>query len=306
LQTSGTGKERVQEVEPDEQDLVAFLLIEDTAEIRLAQPNLVRFEVRRGQNASPTVEIRDLLKAALRHCPDRIMLGEIRGGEAFDLRQLLNIGHSGLSPPFTLTPQSPHRTHRTPPRTPIHQTEPNSFPTTRGDRIKIPAPIIFFHFTACPKAQALSYGLPRTGFSQHVGARQRAPRLADLRRFRSSPDCCRGSAARYCSREAVRYTGKVAALQCAALFEFQNVPQIRFRQRVLRTKRNSSPVLGRLRESAVPRQLQVDWKAGKYLAGESINCSVELATHRLGYSVAAAIWQREGLRSAKRDRAERK
>ena len=41
------------------------------------------------------MSIRDLLKAALRHRPDRIILGEIRGGEAFDLLQLLNTGHSG-------------------------------------------------------------------------------------------------------------------------------------------------------------------------------------------------------------------
>ena len=41
------------------------------------------------------VAIRDLLKASLRHRPDRIILGEIRGGEAFDLLQLLNTGHSG-------------------------------------------------------------------------------------------------------------------------------------------------------------------------------------------------------------------
>ena len=39
--------------------------------------------------------IRDLLKAALRHRPDHILLGEIRSGEAFDLLQLLNTGHSG-------------------------------------------------------------------------------------------------------------------------------------------------------------------------------------------------------------------
>jgi pilus assembly protein CpaF len=44
------------------------------------------------------VTIRDLLKATLRHRPDRIILGEIRGSEAFDLLQLLNTGHSGTIP----------------------------------------------------------------------------------------------------------------------------------------------------------------------------------------------------------------
>jgi pilus assembly protein CpaF len=72
-----------------------ILLIEDTSEIHLAQDNLVRFEARQAQNELPAVTIRDLLKAALRHRPDRIILGEIRGGEAFDLLQLLNTGHSG-------------------------------------------------------------------------------------------------------------------------------------------------------------------------------------------------------------------
>jgi pilus assembly protein CpaF len=78
-------------IPPDER----ILLIEDTAEIQLAQSNLVRFEARREQNGVPAVSIRDLLKAALRHRPDRILLGEIRGGEAFDLLQLLNTGHAG-------------------------------------------------------------------------------------------------------------------------------------------------------------------------------------------------------------------
>jgi len=72
-----------------------ILLIEDTAEIQLAHENLVRFEARREQSGTPAVSIRDLLKAALRHRPDRILLGEIRSGEAFDLLQLLNTGHSG-------------------------------------------------------------------------------------------------------------------------------------------------------------------------------------------------------------------
>lgn len=78
-------------IPPDER----ILLIEDTAEIQLHHENLVRFEARREQNGTPAVSIRDLLKAALRHRPDRILLGEIRSGEAFDLLQLLNTGHSG-------------------------------------------------------------------------------------------------------------------------------------------------------------------------------------------------------------------
>jgi pilus assembly protein CpaF len=72
-----------------------ILLIEDTAEIHMDHKNLVRFEARQEQNGIRPVVIRDLLKAALRHRPDRILLGEIRGGEAFDLLQLLNTGHSG-------------------------------------------------------------------------------------------------------------------------------------------------------------------------------------------------------------------
>jgi len=78
-------------IPPDER----ILLIEDTAEIQLARSNLVRFEARREQNGVPGVSIRDLLKASLRHRPDRILLGEIRGSEAFDLLQLLNTGHAG-------------------------------------------------------------------------------------------------------------------------------------------------------------------------------------------------------------------
>src|SRR5215469_11780365 len=54
-----------------------ILLIEDTAEIQLGHANLVRFEARPAQHGLPEVAIRDLLKAALRHRPDRIILGEI-------------------------------------------------------------------------------------------------------------------------------------------------------------------------------------------------------------------------------------
>jgi pilus assembly protein CpaF len=72
-----------------------ILVIEDTAEIQISAPNLVRFEARVAQNGFSAVTIRELLKASLRHRPDRILLGEIRGAEAFDLLQLLNTGHSG-------------------------------------------------------------------------------------------------------------------------------------------------------------------------------------------------------------------
>jgi pilus assembly protein CpaF len=93
---TGTGKSTLLSIlgkfiSPEERTLV----IEDTAEIHLNQQNQVRFEARREQNGRGAVSIRDLLKAALRHRPDRILLGEIRGGEAFDLLQLLNTGHSG-------------------------------------------------------------------------------------------------------------------------------------------------------------------------------------------------------------------
>lgn len=72
-----------------------IIVIEDTAEIRLDKKNLVRLEARRERGDIPPVTIRDLVKASLRHRPDRLLVGEVRGGEAFDLLQALNTGHSG-------------------------------------------------------------------------------------------------------------------------------------------------------------------------------------------------------------------
>ncbi len=94
---TGTGKTTLLNILadfiPDEDRL---LVIEDTAEIHIRKPNLVRFEARRQQGSKiPAVTIRDLLKASLRHRPERTILGEIRGEEAFDLLQALNTGHSG-------------------------------------------------------------------------------------------------------------------------------------------------------------------------------------------------------------------
>ncbi len=79
-------------IEPDQR----ILVIEDSSELQLQQEHVVGFETRdpdkRGKGA---VTIRDHLISALRLRPDRIIIGEIRGGEAFDLLQALNTGHGG-------------------------------------------------------------------------------------------------------------------------------------------------------------------------------------------------------------------
>lgn len=73
-----------------------IITIEDAAELRLRHPHVVRMEARAaGIEGVGTVEIRDLLRNALRMRPDRIVLGEVRGPEALDLVQALNTGHSG-------------------------------------------------------------------------------------------------------------------------------------------------------------------------------------------------------------------
>ena len=73
-----------------------ILTIEDSCELQLRQPHLVPFETRRpDKDGKGEITFRDLLHSALRLRPDRIILGEIRGGEALDLLQAMNTGHSG-------------------------------------------------------------------------------------------------------------------------------------------------------------------------------------------------------------------
>lgn len=73
-----------------------LVTIEDAAELQLQQPHIVRLETR-----PPTLDgrneiiQRDLVKNALRMRPDRIIIGEVRGGEAFDMLQAMNTGHEG-------------------------------------------------------------------------------------------------------------------------------------------------------------------------------------------------------------------
>jgi pilus assembly protein CpaF len=73
-----------------------IVTIEDAAELQLQQPHVVPMETR-PPNLEGTGEInqRDLLKNALRMRPDRIILGEVRGTEAFDMLQAMNTGHDG-------------------------------------------------------------------------------------------------------------------------------------------------------------------------------------------------------------------
>jgi pilus assembly protein CpaF len=70
--------------------------IEETAELRLAQPHVVRLEARPpNAEGAGAVAVRDLVRTALRMRPDRIVVGEVRGGEAIDMLQALNTGHDG-------------------------------------------------------------------------------------------------------------------------------------------------------------------------------------------------------------------
>jgi pilus assembly protein CpaF len=94
---TGTGKTTflnvVSSYLPDDERIVT---IEDAAELRLAQDHVVKLEARppniEGKGA---ITIRDLVRNALRMRPDRIVIGECRGGEALDMLQAMNTGHEG-------------------------------------------------------------------------------------------------------------------------------------------------------------------------------------------------------------------
>ena len=73
---------------PDEERV---LVLEDTPELQLPAINQVQLQ----SNAQAGITMRDLLKLALRYRPDRIVVGEVRGPESFDLLQAMNTGHDG-------------------------------------------------------------------------------------------------------------------------------------------------------------------------------------------------------------------
>ena len=73
-----------------------IVTIEDSAELQLQQPHVVRLETRPPNiEGKGEVSQRDLVKNALRMRPDRIVIGEVRGGEAIDMLQAMNTGHDG-------------------------------------------------------------------------------------------------------------------------------------------------------------------------------------------------------------------
>lgn len=78
---------------PEEERLIT---IEDSAELKINHPNLVRLEMRNSNvEGLKDISIRDLIKTSLRMRPDRIIVGEVRGGEAFDMLTAMNTGHDG-------------------------------------------------------------------------------------------------------------------------------------------------------------------------------------------------------------------
>jgi type IV secretion system protein VirB11 len=93
---TGTGKTTllnalVQEIDTNER----LLVIEDAPEIRLDHPNAVGLIAVRGDQGEARVDADDLLRASLRMRPDRILLGELRGKEAFAFLRAVNSGHPG-------------------------------------------------------------------------------------------------------------------------------------------------------------------------------------------------------------------
>jgi Flp pilus assembly protein, ATPase CpaF len=73
-----------------------IITIEDAAELQLQQVHVVRLETRpMSAEGTGRIDQRDLVKNALRMRPDRIILGEVRGGESFDMLQAMNTGHDG-------------------------------------------------------------------------------------------------------------------------------------------------------------------------------------------------------------------
>ncbi|MEP6760862.1 MAG: TadA family conjugal transfer-associated ATPase [Sporichthyaceae bacterium] len=99
LVTGGTGSGKttllsslLSEVAPEER----IVLVEDSGELRPTHPHVVRLEARHANvEGTGQVDLRELVRQALRMRPDRLVVGEVRGGEVVDLLAALNTGHDG-------------------------------------------------------------------------------------------------------------------------------------------------------------------------------------------------------------------
>ncbi|WP_228265812.1 CpaF family protein [Microlunatus elymi] len=77
-------------------DSERIITVEDAAELSLTQPHVLRLETRPANvDGRGAVSIRDLVRNSLRMRPDRVIVGEVRGGEALDMLQAMNTGHDG-------------------------------------------------------------------------------------------------------------------------------------------------------------------------------------------------------------------
>ena len=77
-------------------DTDRIITIEDAAELQLRQPHVITLESRPANiEGKGAITIRDLVRNSLRMRPDRIVIGEVRGGEALDMLQAMNTGHNG-------------------------------------------------------------------------------------------------------------------------------------------------------------------------------------------------------------------
>ena len=94
---TGAGKTTILNIlSSDIPDYERIVTIEDSAELQLQQPHVVRLETRPPNiEGKGEVTARDLVRNSLRMRPERIIIGEVRGGEAFDMLQAMNTGHDG-------------------------------------------------------------------------------------------------------------------------------------------------------------------------------------------------------------------
>lgn len=136
-----------------------IVLIEDTPEIAVRQPNALSLVAVKGELGEARVSVDDLLQAALRLRPDRIIVGEIRGGEAATFLRAINTGHPGS---FTT----------------VHANTPEG-------ALEQIALMVMQGGMALPRAEILTYVRSVADIVVQLGRREGERRIVDLRLLRS-------------------------------------------------------------------------------------------------------------------------